>query len=314
MRYNKAIIYAYKRITLKEMSELTPIATKNECWVCSSVSLDIIKPSNINSTVKSESFAITDSSYGVTSELSQCRNCNFIQSTDLSDVLAFYQNLEDPSYEANRKERLLQAKKIITTIKKQKSDGRLLDIGAGSGILVQAAQEMGFSAQGVEPSEWLQKKATELNLPVELGTFPNDACNGPYDVITIIDVIEHVNNPLTLLQEAYKVLKKDGIIVVITPDVGSIAAKLLQYKWWHFRIAHIGYFTKKNLDLALTTANFKKVSMTRATWYFALDYLLQRVNVYLPSWGRLPQVAMFSKITIPLNLYDSLLAIYRKED
>lgn len=282
----------------------------NKCWICGSPSLRMIKPSNITTAIKSDSFAITDSTYGVTSELSQCKHCNFIQSTNLTDVLAFYENLEDPSYEANRKERLLQARKIVHTIKKHKASGRLLDIGAGSGILVEEAIKGGFDASGIEPSSWLQKKATEHSLPVVLGTFPNADCTGPYDVITIIDVIEHVNNPLHLLQEAHKALAPDGIIIVVTPNVGSIVASMLRFKWWHFRIAHIGYFNKKNLDLALTTSKFTKISMTSTTWYFALDYLVARVNTYLPAWRKLPIPRFFAKITVPLNLYDSLLAIY----
>lgn len=282
------------------------------CWVCNSQALSVVKPSNITTTIRSDSFAITDSSYGVTSELSQCKGCGFIQSTSVTDVVSFYENLEDPSYEANRKERLLQAKKIVNIIKRYKKNGRLLDIGAGSGIFVEEAIKGGFDAFGVEPSKWLQKKALEHNLPVTLGVFPNKACVGPYDVITITDVIEHVNNPVALLKGSYKSLKEGGIILVVTPNVKSLVARILGYRWWHFRIAHIGYFNKKTLHKALVSAGFKKVHTTSAKWYFALDYLLKRVNIYLPSWLAIPTPSFFSKITIPLNLFDSILVVYTK--
>ena len=285
---------------------------KGLCWVCGSSKLDVVKYSNITTTIKSDSFAITDSTYGVTSELSQCKECSFIQSSNLTDVLSFYENLEDPSYEANRKERLLQAKKIVAIIKKYKTTGRLLDIGAGSGIFVEEAISGGFMASGVEPSAWLQKKAIEHSLPVTLGTFPNHVCAGPYDVITIIDVIEHVNDPVELLKESYKALHKGGVIVVVTPDVSSLVARVLKYKWWHFRIAHIGYFNKNTLHKALTKAGFKKAHVTSAKWYFALDYLIKRVNTYLPTWLVIPTPSLFSKITIPLNLFDSILVVYTK--
>ncbi len=283
------------------------------CWVCNASPLQVIKPSNITTAIKSDSFAITDSTYGVTSELSQCKKCGFIQSTSVTDVLSFYENLEDPSYEANRKERLLQAKKIVDIVKKYSKEGTLLDIGAGSGIFVEEALRGGFDASGVEPSIWLQKKALEHKLPVTLGTFPHENCPGPYDVITIIDVIEHVNNPVLLLQDAYKALKKGGILIVVTPNVNSLIARVLRYKWWHFRIAHIGYFTKKTLHHALTRAGFTKVHQMSAKWYFALDYLLTRVNTYLPKWCQLPILKPFSRITVPLNLFDSILVVYTKQ-
>lgn len=296
---------------MKEFKKKTLVKI-NACWICDSWPLRPIKESNVDKNVTSGSFAITDSRYGITTELSQCSNCQFIQSTDLTEVLSFYEDLEDPSYEANRKERLLQARKIIQKIKKYIPSGKLLDIGAGSGILVEEARRAGFDAQGVEPSAWLQKKAHEHNLPVHLGTFPHVSCTGPYDIITIIDVIEHVNNPVQLLQKAHKALAKNGIIIVVTPHVRSLVARTLGFKWWHFRIAHIGYFDKNTLDRALTSAKFKKITMTSATWYFALDYLVTRVNTYLPSWGKIPIHHSFGKVTVPLNLYDSLLAIYSR--
>lgn len=287
-------------------------SSNGTCWVCDAQTLRVIKKNDITAPVRSTDFAITDSSYGKTSELSQCSTCEFIQSTSLSDVLSFYENLEDTSYEANRKERLLQAEKIVKSLKRHIPGGRLLDIGAGSGILVEEAKKGGFDAEGIEPSTWLQQQAKELKLPVFLGTFPHKEAVGPYDAITIIDVIEHVNNPVSLLQEAHKVLNKDGIIVVITPDVDSVVARLLQFKWWHFRIAHIGYFNKKNLDRALVRAGFTKVHTESAKWYFALDYLLKRVNTYLPTWFQIPIMKSFSKVTIPLNLHDSVMVVYSK--
>jgi 2-polyprenyl-3-methyl-5-hydroxy-6-metoxy-1,4-benzoquinol methylase len=285
---------------------------QESCWVCGKGGLSVVKKSNITSAIKSDSFAITDSTYGVTSELSKCSHCGFIQSTGLTDVLSFYENLEDPTYEANRKERLLQAEKIVTSMPHFKKGAKLLDIGAGSGIFVEAAIKAGYDAEGIEPSSWLQNKATEHGLPVTLGTFPNKACSGPYDVITIVDVIEHVNNPVSLLEESYKALAQGGIIIVVTPDVSSFVAKVLKYKWWHFRIAHIGYFNATTLHRAFTKAGFIKKSTKSAKWYFALDYLMARVNTYMPSWGKLPIPSFFSKITVPLNLFDSILAIYKK--
>jgi 2-polyprenyl-3-methyl-5-hydroxy-6-metoxy-1,4-benzoquinol methylase len=271
-----------------------------------------VKDSNIDSAIDSSSFAITDSSYGVTSELSQCRSCGFIQSTGVTEVLSYYESLEDSAYEENRKERLFQADKIVSVLSHYKKEGSLLDVGAGSGIFVESARLHGYDAVGIEPSAWLQNKAKEHRLPVVKGTFPHQECKGPYDIITIIDVIEHVDNPVGMLQDAYTSLKKDGVIVVITPDVNSLVARVLGYKWWHFRIAHIGYFNKKTLHKALITAGFVKVRAQSAKWYFSLDYLVARVNTYLPSFLKIPVLSFFSKITVPLNLFDSVYFIYKK--
>ncbi len=283
-----------------------------KCWLCQSNNLKIIKPSNIAGKVSSQAFAITDSTYGVTGELAKCQACGFILCTSLNDVLNFYENLEDPGYEQNRSERGLQAKKILAVVKKYKGSGSLLDIGAGSGILVEQALKMGFAAKGVEPSKWLQQKALEQKLPVSLGIFPHADLPGPFDVITLIDVIEHVSDPVGLLGDMAKALKPNGIIAVITPDVGALVPKILGFRWWHFRVAHIGYFNKKTLKLAASKAGLKPLYQGRAKWYFAGDYLLKRINTYLPKFLRLPAPKFLAKWTVPLNLGDSMFMVFKK--
>lgn len=133
---------------------------KNEsyCWVCNSNDMTLVKPSNIKKTLNSSAFAITDSNYGITGQLHQCGQCGFIQCSDLYDVATYYRDLEDEQYELGRKERKIQARHLLELLLPFRPNGRLLDIGAGTGILLEQAVLMGFDAEGVEPSSWLQKK------------------------------------------------------------------------------------------------------------------------------------------------------------
>lgn len=277
------------------------------CWVCGSPDLILAKPGNVASHLDSAQFSITDSRYGTTGEIQRCRSCGFLQCSRMPEVLGYYQGLVDPEYEAGRPQRSLQARKLLEVVRRYKLNGRLLDIGAGSGMLVEQALQMGFRAEGVEPSEWLQSRAATLNLPVHLGTFPHPAAKGPYDVITLIDVIEHVSHPVQLLRCVREALSPEGLGVVVTPDVGSVAATLLGYKWWHFRVAHIGYFNRGTLTTAVRRAGLRPMEALRPGWYFSADYLLQRINRYLP-WALPLQITKpLRRIVVPLNLRDSLL-------
>jgi hypothetical protein len=149
-------------------------------------------------------------------------------------------------------------------------------------------------------------------LPVIEGAFCAEGIRGYYDVVTLIDVIEHVTNPVELLCDVGKVLESDGIGILVTPDVGSVMAKLLGYRWWHFRVAHIGYFDCKTLNMALTKAGLKPLETFRPTWYFGSDYLMERVNRYVPTAFRLPVPRFLKHIKLPLNLFDSLCVIFGK--
>jgi SAM-dependent methyltransferase len=282
------------------------------CWLCGSDALQLVKASNIPSALASHSFSITDSNYGITGVIFRCRACGFMECPDLREVLPFYENLVDTGYEIGRKERGLQARKILEGVRKFRVGGRLLDIGAGSGILVEQALELGYRAQGIEPSKWLQKTAADRGLPVSLGTFPHPEVCGPFDVVTLIDVIEHVSNPVELLCNIRQALKQDGLAVIVTPDVSSIAARILSWKWWHFRIAHIGYFNKRTLLFALGRAGLKPVLVRRPAWFFTADYLWVRVQRYLPRVLRIPPPNFATHLVIPLNLRDSWLIACRR--
>lgn len=289
--------------------------TRTSCWVCGSDDLTRIKESNFGDGLTSRNFAITNFDYGTTGELSRCGNCGFIQCTDLEDVVGFYEELEDQEYEDGRKERLLQERKVLAEIRKVHPGKKLLDVGAGSGMLVEEAIRAGYRAEGIEPSRFLQQLAVKHGLPVHRGTFPHKDAPGPWDVITFIDVLEHVTNPLDLMTELRKALKREGILVLVTPDVRSFMPRLLKYRWWHYRVAHVGYFSKKTLSLLADRAGLELIGLKRPTWYFTAHYLMVRTLSFLPKFLRFKVPGFMEKIIIPLNLRDSILAFYKpKQD
>lgn len=272
-----------------------------------------MKPSNIEGRLESNSFSITDSHYGMTGAIYRCSACGFLQCSDLPEVVQFYENLEDAGYEAGRQERSLQARRILELARTLQPEGRLIDVGAGSGMLVEQAIQMGYQAEGVEPSAWLHRVARERNLPVHLGTFPHSAARGQFDLIMLIDVIEHVTDPMDLLRNIAGSLAEGGVAVIVTPDVQSVAARILGWKWWHFRVAHIGYFNKRTLLFALDQAGLRLVLVRRPSWYFTADYLWVRLHRYLPGFLRLPSPRFLSRIVIPVNLRDSWLIACRRK-
>jgi SAM-dependent methyltransferase len=228
-------------------------------------------------------------------------------------VLPYYEQLVDADYEEGRAARSIQARKILEFTRKFNSGGRLLDIGAGTGFLVEQALQMGYSAQGIEPSAWLHATARRHGLPVEHGTFPHPAISGLFDVITLIDVIEHVSHPLELLKAIAKSLAPGGTAIVVTPDVSSLAACFLSERWWHFRIAHIGYFNKATLFFALDQAGLRPMQLRRPRWYLPLGYLWERTHRYLPPMLRFSAPRALAHTAIPVNLRDSwLVACTRK--
>ncbi len=283
------------------------------CRICSS-STKLKWPSSLEGELSSNSFAITDAHYGQTSAVYGCSTCGFMQCNDLSDVLSFYETLQDQAYEQGRKERYQQSRALIDYLQKFQKTGSLLDVGAGSGILVEAAAKAGYEATGIEPSRWLQEEAEKLNLSVKKGVLSDLPDEQRFEIITLIDVIEHVVDPLGLLTDIRQRLHNRGLCMVATPDCRSFFARLLGRRWWHYRVAHIGYFDPKTLTLACEKAGFEIIAQKRPGWFFTMDYLWVRVMQYLPKWIRFGPFNWMKRITLPINLRDSLLVVLRVKD
>lgn len=284
-----------------------------QCRLCRSANIDLVRATNVTKALESNNFRITDSSYGLMLSLFKCRDCGFLQCLDVPDTTEYYRGLEDADYEAGRKERIYQSRrilnKIIKIIGKDHRGMKLLDIGAGSGILLEAASQHGFSAEGIEPSDWLRKVAESHGCKIKADVIPHPDVQGPYDIVTIIDVIEHVSTPYELIRDALGLLKPGGIIAVVTPDVNSLAARIMGWKWWHYRIAHVGYFTKANLQFVFDRLGIQLVSVSRPSWSFSIAYIRDRLVCYVPSSLVLSEKQWMNRMRINLNLLDSLMVV-----
>lgn len=289
------------------------MAESVKCWICGASSWRPFKESTLHGEISPDDFKITDARYGHTGRIDQCEACGFKQVMDVDSVLKFYEALEDAAYDQGREQRGLQARKIIEAVLPYKKGGRLLDVGAASGILLEQAGRLGFDGEGVEPSRSLAKSAQSSGLKVHLGTFPHPAVHGEYDVISLVDVIEHVPIPVPLLRSIAAQLKPDGVGVLTTPDVESFVAKRLGPRWWHFRVAHIGYFSRKTMLKALDAAGLEAVAITSPAWYFTYDYACERAMIYFPKLLRFRMPGFLREKTLKVDFRDSMQVIFRRK-
>jgi SAM-dependent methyltransferase len=263
--------------------------------------------------VTADDLKITDSVYGRTLDIYQCSDCNFQFCPGTSDIAGIYDGLEDAEYEDTREPRLLQAHELLKMFGAGGLEKKtLLDVGAGSGILLEAAGTLGVDARGIEPSRWLVERAHERGFNIEHGVLDSGKYSEQFDFVTVVDVIEHVEDPISLLKNARDVLSDGGRMMVVTPDRGSILARILGYSWWHYRVAHIGYFDAASLRLACERSGLEIVSEFRPKWYFTLQYILQRLKAYIPVPDFFVNNRLLHDRVVPLNLFDSLGFILRK--
>jgi 2-polyprenyl-3-methyl-5-hydroxy-6-metoxy-1,4-benzoquinol methylase len=292
------------------------------CWICGASSALHWKDRSIKRPLQPEDLRISDYRYGVTLSLLRCVECGFIFSNDkeVDELVSLYEKMSDPGYEESQEGRAQQMRWLLSKARKTNPSGcSLLDVGAGSGLLVAEAKGFGFNAIGVEPSSSLVQLGRRLyQVDLLQGVFPHPMLsNHRFDVIFLVDIIEHVSTPLELLRHCAASLTPQWIIILVTPNIGSLVAKLLGQRWWHFRLAHVGYFSHSSLLEAIERAGLTVVERFSAKWFFRVSYLARRLESYLPvsKFNRLSsRVAalrwLYNRV-IPLNLHDSIVLVVK---
>ena len=274
--------------------------------------------------LRSDDLRISDSQYGLTLPLLRCDTCGFVFAPyrEIADLTTLYEELSDQSYEGSQEPRILQMRWLLDKALGANPGAKtLLDIGAGTGVLVREARDRGLDARGVEPSKALVDYAQNENgVEIEQGVYPHPRLVGmEFDTVLLVDVIEHVADPIRLLAECRAALSPGGVIVVVTPDVSSLAARMFGDKWWHYRLAHVCYFDRESFGRAVENAGLSSMRWLRAKWFFSIGYLADRSEEYVSvGWvkrlaKRVPALGWLYRRVIPLNLYDSYVVILKNK-
>ncbi len=152
--------------------------------------------------------------------------------------------------------------RIIKQIKKYQKKGKLLDVGSSYGLFLNEARRAGFDVFGVEK----EKEATDyskkrFNLKIFNNYFEN-LKGGQYDIVSFIDVLEHLPNLKLVLAKTKKLLKSDGILFIQCPNLQSLVFKLTKEKWnWLLPNVHLYHFSIKSLKKVLEENGFRVLSV-----------------------------------------------------
>jgi len=142
---------------------------------------------------------------------------------------------------------------------------RLLEVGCACGGVLQAAGELGFPAVGVEISRAAAARGIEeMALDIRIGTLAEMGfAPRSFQIVLLLDVLEHVASPRGLLDECARVLAPGGILFLQTVNLASLTASRAG---WRFYLADVGaghavLFTPRHLRSFLQAAGFELLSL-----------------------------------------------------
>lgn len=168
------------------------------------------------------------------------------------------------------------------SIKKYKPKGKLFDLGVGWGHFLYTGKLLGYETEGIEIAKQPFTYAKEdLKINVQhVDFFELKEKNSYYDIITMWDVLEHIDNCDEMIKKCNRMLKEDGIIVIQVPQIDSYFAKKYKEKWKMIGLDHVNYFSKKTISNLLEQYNFevKKINSSLEIKLFIMYVLFPKIQ------------------------------------
>jgi len=264
-----------------------------------------------------------------TFQIIKCTGCGVLRQNprlDWEDLSGYYlpgyvchgEQLPETSRTLKDKALGLGPRKRVTRVAKYMPEGNWLDVGCGSGLILQAAQERGnWKLSGVEPViSMAEYTAARLEIDVFGGTFEDFPIHeASFDIISMWDVLEHLSAPASSIQKVSKLLKPEGIFIFSTPNLNSLDQKIFGPHWLGYDLPrHLYLFPDQLIKKYLAENDLELIDKfcftgSYGTWYLDFSYQHKlnptKLNTWVTKQG--PDGFLYRSVSfIPLRLVDWL--------
>lgn len=192
-----------------------------------------------------------------------CANCRTIYTSvapsgkpeDEYENYYMVDNLNVPDFIRKR------VSEIVRDLSDCRSNNRMLDIGFGSGVLMDAAKIQGWEAHGLEVSAPAVEQARGKGFEVFHGTLEEaNYPDGHFDLVTASEILEHLNDPSATLNEIRRILRPGGMFWGTTPSATGLSFRLMGIDWSMIAPPeHAQLFSAKAVRDLLRQAGFSSV-------------------------------------------------------
>jgi SAM-dependent methyltransferase len=253
------------------------------CAICGDhTAADLLYPANFDAAhLNADIFSARRLPDRIHYQMLRCKTCGLVR----SDPIARHDLIEN-LYNASRFTYTTEVESLKTTygryLKSLDDYGvaheRLLDVGCGNGFFLETARELGYQdCWGVEPSvdavakapDWLDGKIKQDIF--RAGLFEENQ----FSVICFFQVFDHFPDPAAVLDEAYRILAPNGLVLAINHDIEALQARLLGSRSPIVDIEHTYLYSKTTQSRIFREHGFEVVSSFDVVNKYPLHYWLQ---------------------------------------
>jgi SAM-dependent methyltransferase len=126
-----------------------------------------------------------------------------------------------------------------------KAKGRVLDVGCGTGGLLEELRQAGCDVCGIELNPDSVKTCLDKGLNVQSGTLLNtDFPDNTFDTVLLWHALEHLISARKSLETIMRILKPGGRVFIYSPNAESYIARYFRENWWAWHVPfHFYHFT-----------------------------------------------------------------------
>jgi SAM-dependent methyltransferase len=153
----------------------------------------------------------------------------------------------------------------------------LLDIGCGNGFVLGLARERGWGeVRGVEPShDGIEKAPEDLRDAIVCDIMrPGLFAAESFDAVTLFQVLDHIPDPVALLEECRRVLRPGGVVLALNHNVAAVSARLLGRRSPIVDVEHTYLYSPETMRRLFTKAGFEVETVGPVRNTYSLAYLV----------------------------------------
>jgi 2-polyprenyl-3-methyl-5-hydroxy-6-metoxy-1,4-benzoquinol methylase len=268
----------------------------HRCALCGADDAVLVYPANVEGEAPVSEFSCTSGDLALHDDIVRCLQCGMVSSMPAmapERILDSYAQMVDDDYLAEEEGRRQLFRWVLDRVGGYLLPGkRLVEVGSNAGVFLSEAERAGWQARGVEPSRWAVETGRRLfEVDLEQGSAETlDAGEGA-DAVVMLDVLEHLVDPLAALTHLRGVVADEGLLALSTVNVASLHARVRGGSWPWFIRPHLHYFTPETLDAMLARAGFSLVEWAVVPRTFHASYIANRVASSHGALGRAAQRA-----------------------
>jgi SAM-dependent methyltransferase len=224
----------------------------------------------------------------------QCLSCNLVY-LNPRPALSEFETIYPANYHAfefspeqfgfvYKVRRKLEARRLLNWCQDLPENARILDVGCGDGFHLDVLKEFGhktWQLEGVDADERAVSAGEQKGLQIHLGTLETvDLPQNAYDLVLLIQTVEHVSDPPKLLNQIRHLLKPGGKLLIVTDNTDSPDFRIFKGRYWggyHFP-RHWNLFNPDTMRKLAQKCGFEPEKIVTAVspvnWTYSIRNLL----------------------------------------